>query len=122
MVCRVDPKRDLTILERTPIDYLDFAAPESGLGSKLGIDAAGLNDSVARMNAYARTGTDADFARMGQGRIGTLRIAVNWFAVDPGPAPAVVVTGSEVSVTFADGSRCRIAVPPTSQDVPAVEW
>lgn len=36
---RVDPARDLTILENTPIDYLDFASPESGLGSKLGIDA-----------------------------------------------------------------------------------
>jgi 4-hydroxy-3-polyprenylbenzoate decarboxylase len=36
---RVDPARDLTILEHTPIDYLDFAAPEPGLGSKLGIDA-----------------------------------------------------------------------------------
>jgi 4-hydroxy-3-polyprenylbenzoate decarboxylase len=36
---RVDPARDLTILERTPIDYLDFASPEPGLGSKLGIDA-----------------------------------------------------------------------------------
>jgi 4-hydroxy-3-polyprenylbenzoate decarboxylase len=36
---RVDPARDLTILESTPIDYLDFASPESGLGSKLGIDA-----------------------------------------------------------------------------------
>ena len=36
---RVDPKRDLTILEHTPIDYLDFASHEPGLGSKLGIDA-----------------------------------------------------------------------------------
>jgi 4-hydroxy-3-polyprenylbenzoate decarboxylase len=36
---RVDPARDLTILENTPIDYLDFASPEPGLGSKLGIDA-----------------------------------------------------------------------------------
>jgi 4-hydroxy-3-polyprenylbenzoate decarboxylase len=36
---RADPARDLTILENTPIDYLDFASPESGLGSKLGIDA-----------------------------------------------------------------------------------
>ncbi len=36
---RVDPARDLTMLENTPIDYLDFASPESGLGSKLGIDA-----------------------------------------------------------------------------------
>ena len=36
---RVDPRRDLVILDNTPIDYLDFASPESGLGSKLGIDA-----------------------------------------------------------------------------------
>ncbi|MFO1067294.1 MAG: UbiD family decarboxylase [Geminicoccaceae bacterium] len=36
---RVDPARDLVTIEHTPIDYLDFASPESGLGSKLGIDA-----------------------------------------------------------------------------------
>lgn len=36
---RVDPGRDATIVENTPIDYLDFASPVSGLGSKLGIDA-----------------------------------------------------------------------------------
>jgi 4-hydroxy-3-polyprenylbenzoate decarboxylase len=36
---RVDPARDLVVIERTPIDYLDFASPESGLGSKLGLDA-----------------------------------------------------------------------------------
>ncbi len=35
----VDPARDMTVIENTPIDYLDFASPESGLGSKLGIDA-----------------------------------------------------------------------------------
>jgi len=35
----VDPARDITLIENTPIDYLDFASPESGLGSKLGIDA-----------------------------------------------------------------------------------
>jgi len=35
----VDPARDVTIIENTPIDYLDFASPESGLGSKMGIDA-----------------------------------------------------------------------------------
>ena len=35
----VDPARDVMVVENTPIDYLDFAAPESGLGSKLGIDA-----------------------------------------------------------------------------------
>ncbi len=36
---RMDPARDITILENTPIDYLDFASPESGLGSKIGLDA-----------------------------------------------------------------------------------
>ncbi len=36
---RVDPARDLTMPENTPIDYLDFASPVSGLGSKMGIDA-----------------------------------------------------------------------------------
>jgi 4-hydroxy-3-polyprenylbenzoate decarboxylase len=36
---RMDPSRDLMLLERTPIDYLDFASPEAGLGGKLGIDA-----------------------------------------------------------------------------------
>ncbi|WP_294531908.1 UbiD family decarboxylase [uncultured Rhodoblastus sp.] len=36
---RMDPSRDLTTISRTPIDYLDFASPEPGLGGKLGIDA-----------------------------------------------------------------------------------
>ncbi|AJC21403.1 UbiD family decarboxylase [Pandoraea pulmonicola] len=36
---RVDPTRDTTLVDRTPIDYLDFASPEAGLGSKMGIDA-----------------------------------------------------------------------------------
>tara|TARA_B100000676_G_C18061799_1_gene838270 strand:- start:626 stop:2107 length:1482 start_codon:yes stop_codon:yes gene_type:complete len=35
----MDPGRDITIIENTPIDYLDFASPESGLGSKIGLDA-----------------------------------------------------------------------------------
>ena len=38
---RVDPLRDCTLVDNTPIDYLDFASPRSGLGSKLGIDATG---------------------------------------------------------------------------------
>jgi 4-hydroxy-3-polyprenylbenzoate decarboxylase len=36
---RVDPARDSVLVESTPIDYLDFASPKAGLGSKLGIDA-----------------------------------------------------------------------------------
>ena len=39
MTTRVDPVRDFTMIENTPIDYLDFASPGSGLGSKVGIDA-----------------------------------------------------------------------------------
>jgi len=36
---RMDPVRDLTLIENTPIDYLDFASPVSGLGGKVGLDA-----------------------------------------------------------------------------------
>ncbi|MBI3560863.1 MAG: 4-hydroxy-3-polyprenylbenzoate decarboxylase [Gammaproteobacteria bacterium] len=36
---RVDPARDFVLVENTPIDYLDFASPVAGLGSKVGIDA-----------------------------------------------------------------------------------
>ena len=36
---RMDPQRDTTIIENTPIDYLDFASPTAGLGSKMGFDA-----------------------------------------------------------------------------------
>jgi 4-hydroxy-3-polyprenylbenzoate decarboxylase len=39
MTTRMDPQRDCTIIENTPIDYLDFASPVSGLGSKIGFDA-----------------------------------------------------------------------------------
>jgi 4-hydroxy-3-polyprenylbenzoate decarboxylase len=39
LTTRVDPARDTLVAERTPIDYLDFASPVAGLGSKMGIDA-----------------------------------------------------------------------------------
>jgi 4-hydroxy-3-polyprenylbenzoate decarboxylase len=39
MTTRVDPARDTLLVDNTPIDYLDFASPVSGLGSKMGIDA-----------------------------------------------------------------------------------
>jgi 4-hydroxy-3-polyprenylbenzoate decarboxylase len=39
LTTRVDPKRDTLIADATPIDYLDFASPVAGLGSKMGIDA-----------------------------------------------------------------------------------
>jgi len=39
MTTRMDPARDTVTIENTPIDYLDFASPVSGLGSKMGFDA-----------------------------------------------------------------------------------
>ncbi|MFP3874380.1 MAG: 4-hydroxy-3-polyprenylbenzoate decarboxylase [Thiohalophilus sp.] len=39
MTTRMDPIRDTTLIDNTPIDYLDFASPVSGLGSKIGFDA-----------------------------------------------------------------------------------
>ncbi|MFQ5985727.1 MAG: UbiD family decarboxylase, partial [Alphaproteobacteria bacterium] len=36
---RMDPARDIMVVENTPIDYLDFASPEEGLGGKIGLDA-----------------------------------------------------------------------------------
>lgn len=39
MTTRMDPARDTTLVENTPIDYLDFASPVSGIGSKMGMDA-----------------------------------------------------------------------------------
>lgn len=39
MTTRMDPARDTVLVENTPIDYLDFASPVSGLGSKVGLDA-----------------------------------------------------------------------------------
>ncbi|MFN8989438.1 MAG: 4-hydroxy-3-polyprenylbenzoate decarboxylase [Betaproteobacteria bacterium] len=39
LTTRVDPSRDTLLVDNTPIDYLDFASPVSGLGSKMGIDA-----------------------------------------------------------------------------------
>jgi 4-hydroxy-3-polyprenylbenzoate decarboxylase len=41
LTTRVDAARDTLIAENTPIDYLDFASPAAGLGSKMGIDATG---------------------------------------------------------------------------------
>ncbi len=39
MSTRMDPARDITVVENTPIDYLDFASPAPGVGGKIGLDA-----------------------------------------------------------------------------------
>src|SRR6201993_2663551 len=45
---RMDPVRDITLVNNTPIDYLDFASPESGLGGKIGLDATGKRPPETR--------------------------------------------------------------------------
>lgn len=68
MTTRMDPLRDTVMIDNTPIDYLDFASPISGLGSKMGLDATSkwpgesqrewgkpivmTSDVINRVNAY----------------------------------------------------------------------
>ncbi len=68
MTTRMDPLRDTVMMDNTPIDYLDFASPVSGLGSKMGLDATSkwpgesqrewgkpivmTSDVINRVNAY----------------------------------------------------------------------
>ena len=70
---RMDPSRDTTLIENTPIDYLDFASPVSGLGSKMGMDATnklpGETDrewgEPIRMDDAVKTRVDAMWNRLG---------------------------------------------------------
>jgi len=67
MTTRMDPVRDTTLIENTPIDYLDFASPVAGLGGKMGMDATskwpGETDREwgrpIRMDAAVRERVDA---------------------------------------------------------------
>ena len=73
LTTRVDPGRDTLIAENTPIDYLDFASPVSGLGSKMGIDAthkwpgetARQWGRPIQMDATVRQRVDAMWADLG---------------------------------------------------------
>jgi 3-polyprenyl-4-hydroxybenzoate decarboxylase len=58
---RMDPVRDTTLVEHTPIDYLDFASPVSGLGGKMGLDATNKwpGETSARMGPADRDGSAA---------------------------------------------------------------
>jgi len=70
---RVDPLRDTVLVDNTPIDYLDFASPVSGLGSKMGIDAthkiAGETNRVwgrpITMDAAVKARVDAIWTELG---------------------------------------------------------
>lgn len=70
---RMDPARDTTLIESTPIDYLDFASPTSGLGSKMGMDATNKmpGETVRewgvpiRMDEAVKARVDARWAELG---------------------------------------------------------
>jgi 4-hydroxy-3-polyprenylbenzoate decarboxylase len=75
MTTRMDPARDAVIVENTPIDYLDFASPVSGLGSKIGFDATNKWQGettrpwgrAIHMSDEVRTRVDALWDRLGIG-------------------------------------------------------
>ena len=54
LTTRMDPVRDTTLVENTPIDYLDFASPVSGLGGKMGLDATNKwpGETSRRMGSF----------------------------------------------------------------------
>lgn len=70
---RMDPVRDTTMIENTPIDYLDFASPVSGLGSKMGMDATNKMPGETErewgepitMSESVKTRVDAIWERLG---------------------------------------------------------
>ena len=55
MTTRMDPKRDTVLIENTPIDYLDFASPVAGLGSKMGMDATNSGREKPTANGADRS-------------------------------------------------------------------
>ena len=73
MTTRMDPARDTLVLENTPIDYLDFASPVSGLGGKIGMDATNKLPGETtrewgvpiRMDADVKARVDAMWASLG---------------------------------------------------------
>jgi len=70
---KMDPARDITVIENTPIDYLDFASPLSGLGSKIGLDATDKIDSetqrewgdILEMDPAVKTKIDTMWEELG---------------------------------------------------------
>ena len=73
MTTRMDPVRDTVLVENTPIDYLDFASPVSGLGGKMGLDATNKWDGETQrewgtpitMDAEVRKRVDALWETLG---------------------------------------------------------
>ena len=73
LTTRMDPRRDTVLVDNTPIDYLDFASPVSGLGSKMGLDATHKWPGetrrewgrVIRMDAAVKERVDALWSQLG---------------------------------------------------------
>jgi 4-hydroxy-3-polyprenylbenzoate decarboxylase len=73
LTTRIDPVRDTLLVENTPIDYLDFASPVSGLGGKMGLDATNkwpgetLREwgTPITMSPTVKTKVDAMWAELG---------------------------------------------------------
>jgi len=72
MTTRVDPTRDALIVENTPIDYLDFASPVAGLGSKMGLDATNKWPGETSREWGTPIAMDADVRRRVDGLMDTL--------------------------------------------------
>ena len=72
MTTRVDPARDALIVENTPIDYLDFASPVAGLGSKMGLDATNKLPGETSREWGTPITMDADVRRRVDGLMDTL--------------------------------------------------
>ena len=63
LATRMDPSRDVMILEHTPMDYLDFASPKPGLAGKIGIDATSkIGSETDRDWGAVMKMSDADMA------------------------------------------------------------
>ena len=62
MTTRMDPARNTMLIEYTPIDYLDFASPVSGLGSKMGMDATNKWPGETQREWGRTMAMDADVA------------------------------------------------------------
>ena len=72
---RMDPARDITMVENTPIDYLDFASPEPGLGAKIGLDATTKIGPETSRAWGTRIQHGRRDRRAGDGQVGHLRPA-----------------------------------------------
>ncbi len=76
MATRMDPGRDVMLLERTPMDYLDFASPAEGLAGKMGIDATtkiGAETGRDWGQVMATAPEDAEFSERLLAEIGALK-------------------------------------------------